>query len=149
MKNLFPLLLSAVCCWMLFSDCNPFGNSNTNSETKADSTAQAGTIIVGDDTLSDVTKTVPVVEDPATKAGAEGRKGTSPVRMEECCAGTEPIKPCCCDKVVEQYQSALSKQNYTLAIELKSKDPFFKACKTQIPGFEKSILKADSIYLGN
>lgn len=149
MKNLFPLLLGAVFCWMLFPECNSCGTTNAGPISNADSTAQAGIIIVGDDTLSNVTKTVPVVVDDATQKGEVERKNTSVVAKEDCCAGTEPIKPCCCDKIVEKYQSALSKQNYSLAIELKSKDPFFKSCKTQIPEFEKAIIKADSVYLGN
>lgn len=149
MKNLFPLLLSAVFCWLFFSDCNLSSGNTNGSGSGIDTTAQAGTIIVGGDTLSDVTKTVPVEKDQATKDGETTRKTSSVVAKEDCCAGTEPIKSCCCDIVAKKYSSALSTKDYAFAAKLKSTDPYFAACKIQIPEFEKAIIKADSIYLGN
>lgn len=149
MKNVLLLLLSAVFCWILFSDCNGCGTSNVIPETTADSTAQAGVIILGNDTLSGVTNTVPVVVDPATKAGAKDREVTSIVAKEDCCAGIEQIKSCCCDIIAKKYSSALSTNDYAFAAKLKSTDPYFAACKTQIPEFEKEVKSADSLYIGN
>lgn len=141
MKHISPLY--CLLLLLVLGACNPNGNAPA-SETAPDSTSLKNTVIIDGDTIK--TNVVqPIVVEKATKEGAAKRAGASIVAKEECCSSHETVKSCCCDKVVDQYRSALKKGNYSGASELKSKDPFYKSCRDQIPGFEKRIMREDTL----